>query len=98
MHSLLGRSRVVRRNCFEVLHDTLPTDFHGVWALGWTTRSRTILHLAGWHTGQVSGCHNLEAGDPLTGTNIPPVKGANAFTYHSAGVTFFSWFYGAPSI
>src|SRR5712692_5006139 len=51
------------------------------------------------HTGQVAGCQgNLENGDPLTGTNIPPVKGSNGFTYHLQELVFFSWFYGAPSI
>jgi hypothetical protein len=50
------------------------------------------------HTGQVAGCqNNLENGDPLTGTNIPPVK-LNGFTYHLQELAFFSWFYGAPSI
>lgn len=51
------------------------------------------------HTGQVGGCQgNLEVGDPLTGTNVPTVKGANGFTYHLQELAFFSWFYGAPSI
>lgn len=51
------------------------------------------------HTGQVSGCqNNLEDGDPLTGTNIPNVRGGNGFTYHLQELAFFSWFYGAPSI
>ena len=51
------------------------------------------------HTGQVGGCqNNLEVGDPLTGTNIPDVAGANGFTYHLQELAFFSWFYGAPSI
>jgi hypothetical protein len=51
------------------------------------------------HTGQVSGCqNNLEVGDPLTGTNIPPVVGSNGFTYNLQELAFFSWFYGAPSI
>jgi len=51
------------------------------------------------HTGQASGCqNNLEVGDPLSGTDIPPVKGANGFTYHLQELAFFSWFYGAPSI
>jgi len=50
------------------------------------------------HTGQVSGCqNNLEVGDPLTGTNVPVVHGANGFTYHLQELAFFSWFYGAPS-
>lgn len=51
------------------------------------------------HTGQVGGCqNNLEVGDPLTGTNIPDVAGANGFTYHLQELAFFSWFYGEPSI
>jgi len=51
------------------------------------------------HTGQVSGCqNNLEVGDPLTGTNVPSVNGANGFTYHLQELAFFSWFYGTPSI
>src|SRR6266403_204715 len=51
------------------------------------------------HPGQVPGSqNNLEVGDPLTGTNIPPVKGANGFTYHLQELVFFSCFYGAPSI
>ena len=51
------------------------------------------------HTGQVGACqNNLEVGDPLTATNIPPVTGANGFTYHLQELAFFSWFYGAPSI
>jgi hypothetical protein len=51
------------------------------------------------HTGQVGGCQgNLEVGDPLTGTNIPPVTGANGFAYNLQELAFFSWFYGTPSI
>ena len=51
------------------------------------------------HTGPVGACqNNLEVGDPLTATNIPPVTGANGFTYHLQELAFFSWFYGAPSI
>jgi hypothetical protein len=51
------------------------------------------------HTGQVSGCqNNFEVGDPLTGTNFPPVKMPNGFTYELQELAFFSWFYGAPSI
>jgi hypothetical protein len=37
-------------------------------------------------------------GDPLTGTNIPPVVGPNGFTYNLQELAFFSWFCGAPSI
>lgn len=51
------------------------------------------------HTGQVGSCqNNLEVGDPLTGTLIPPVTMPNGFTYHLQELAFFSWFYGAPSI
>ena len=51
------------------------------------------------HTGQVGGCQgNLEVGDPLTGTNIPPVTMPNGFTHHLQELAFFSWFYGAPPI
>jgi hypothetical protein len=51
------------------------------------------------HTGQVGGCqNNLEVGDPLTGTLIPPVTMPNGFTYHLQELAFFNWFYGAPSI
>lgn len=51
------------------------------------------------HIGQVPGCQgNLENGDPLTGTNVPVVKGANGFNYHLQELAFFSWFYGTPSI
>jgi hypothetical protein len=51
------------------------------------------------HTGQVGACQgNLEVGDPLTGTNIALVTGANGFSYELQELAFFSWFYGAPSI
>lgn len=50
------------------------------------------------NTGQVVGCQaNLEVGDPLTGTTIPPVTMPNGFTYHLQELAFFSWFFGAPS-
>jgi hypothetical protein len=51
------------------------------------------------HTGQVSGCQsNFEVGDPLSGTDFPPVTMPNGFTYRLQELAFFSWFYGAPSI
>jgi hypothetical protein len=50
------------------------------------------------HTGQVPGCQgNLEVGDPLSGTEAPPIVMPNGFTYHLQELAFFSWFYGAPS-
>lgn len=51
-------------------------------------------------TGQVVGaCQgNLEVGDPLSGTDLPPVKMPNGFTYHLQELAFFSWFFGQPSI
>jgi hypothetical protein len=43
--------------------------------------------------GQVSGCQsNLENGDPLTPTNVPPVT-MNGYTYHLQELAFFSWFF-----
>ncbi|MBV8866835.1 MAG: hypothetical protein JO210_15680 [Acidobacteriaceae bacterium] len=51
------------------------------------------------HTGQVAGCQgNLEVGDPLSGTNAPPIVMPNGFTYHLQELAFFSWFFGTPSI
>jgi hypothetical protein len=51
------------------------------------------------HVGQQSGCQgNFEVGDPLTGTNLPPITMPNGFTYHLQELAFFSWFYGAPSL
>ncbi len=51
------------------------------------------------HTGQVPGCqNNLEVGDPLSGTDIAPVKMPNGFTYNLQELAFFSWFYGAPTL
>lgn len=50
------------------------------------------------HVGQTSGCQgNLEVGDPLTGTDYPPVF-FFSLPYHMQELTFFSWFYGGPSI
>lgn len=40
---------------------------------------------------------NLDVGDPLTGTDLAPVKMPNGFSYHLQELAFFSWFYGAPS-
>jgi hypothetical protein len=50
------------------------------------------------HTGQVGGCQaNLEVGDPLSGTDMPPVTMPNGFTYHLQELAFFSWFFGGAS-
>ncbi len=47
--------------------------------------------------GQVSGCQgNLENGDPLSGTLMPPVTMPNGVTYHAQELAFFSWYYGVP--
>lgn len=40
----------------------------------------------------------LEVADPLTGTLMPAIQGANGFAYHPQEITFFSYFLGAPSI
>lgn len=46
--------------------------------------------------GQVGGCQgNLEVGDPLSGTLMPPVS-LGGHTYHTQELAFFSWFYGVP--
>jgi hypothetical protein len=44
--------------------------------------------------GQVGGCQgNLENGDPLTGTNFPPVTmPGNHYTYHLQELAFRSWY------
>jgi hypothetical protein len=91
-----------------------PLDFDSTGLFGSITDTSIMAHEIGewmndpfgnnptppWgHTGQVSGCqNNLEVGDPLTGTNAPPVVMPNGFTYHLQELAFFSWFYGAPSI
>ncbi len=66
----------------------------------WVNDPYTVNEVAPWgNTGQVSGaCSNLlEVGDPLTGTEIPPVVGANGFTYDLQELAFYSWFIGAPA-
>ena len=37
-------------------------------------------------------------GDPLSGTDAPPIVMPNGFTYHLQELAFFSWFFGAPSV
>jgi hypothetical protein len=49
--------------------------------------------------GEITGCkRNLEVGDPLTQTDLPPVVGLNGFTYHLQELAYFSWFFRMPSI
>jgi hypothetical protein len=44
--------------------------------------------------GQVNGCqNNWEVGDPLTGTNFPPILMPNGVTYHPQETVFWSWYY-----
>lgn len=46
--------------------------------------------------GQVSGCqNNFENGDPLTGTDYPPILMPNGVTYNPQELVFWSWFYSA---
>jgi hypothetical protein len=48
--------------------------------------------------GQVSGCQsNLEVGDPLSGTLMPPYTLSGA-TYHLQELAFFSWFYNMAGV
>lgn len=66
----------------------------------WMDDPTTINPTPAWgNIGQVSGCqNNLEVGDPLTGTDFPPVTLGN-FTYNPQELVFFSWFYRqSPSI
>lgn len=45
------------------------------------------------NVGQVSGCqNNFEVGDPLTGTQNPPIT-LNGFTYHPQELAMYSWFF-----
>ena len=49
--------------------------------------------------GEVTGCRgDLEVGDPLTLTDLPPIAGANGFNYHLQELAFFSWFFRNRSI
>ena len=45
--------------------------------------------------GQVSGCHTnsfFEVGDPLSGTEYPPIT-VNGHTYHLQEMALFDWFF-----
>jgi len=45
------------------------------------------------HIGQVQNCQNtFEVGDPLTGTNNPPIT-LNGYTYHPQELVFFAWYF-----
>ncbi|MBA3810480.1 MAG: hypothetical protein H0X27_02330 [Caulobacteraceae bacterium] len=49
--------------------------------------------------GQVAGCQaDWETGDPLTGTNFPPITMANGVRYNPQELAFHGWFYNAPGI
>jgi len=66
----------------------------------WMDDPTTVNPTPAWgNIGQVTGCqNNLEVGDPLTGTDFPPVTLGN-FTYDPQELVFFSWFYRqSPSI
>jgi hypothetical protein len=48
--------------------------------------------------GQVSGCQsNWEPGDPLTGTDFPPITMSNGLTYDPQELAFWSWYYNAKT-
>ena len=70
----------------EWMDDPIPTNIASTPAWG--------------HIGQVGGCQtNLEVGDPLSGTEFPPLLASNGVTYHMQELAFFSWFYRqVPSI
>jgi hypothetical protein len=49
--------------------------------------------------GEVTGCRrDLEVGDPLTRTDLPPITGPNGFAYHLQELAYFSWFFRTASI
>jgi hypothetical protein len=66
----------------------------------WANDPYTVNLVPPWgNTGQVSGCqNNLEVGDPLTGTLMPPVVMPNGHTYQLQELAFFSWFFGGSSL
>lgn len=46
--------------------------------------------------GQQGGCqNNWEVGDPLTGTDFPPIAMPNGVTYNPQETVFWSWYYSA---
>ena len=50
------------------------------------------------HIGQVGGCqNNLEVGDPLSGTEFPPILMTNGVTYHPQELVFYWWFFTPTS-
>jgi hypothetical protein len=66
----------------------------------WMDDPFIINEVSPWgHIGQVAGCDNLlEVGDPLSGTEYPPIAMPNGFTYHLQELAFVSWFFGPPSL
>jgi hypothetical protein len=51
------------------------------------------------NVGEVTDCRrNLEVGDPLTLTDLPPITGPGGFAYHVQELAFFSWFFRTPPI
>jgi len=65
----------------------------------WANDPYTVNLVPPWgNAGQVSGCqNNLEVGDPLTGTLMPPVVMPNGHSYQLQELAFFSWFFGGSS-
>jgi hypothetical protein len=50
------------------------------------------------NVGQVGACqNNFEVGDPLSGTLIPPVVGANGYSYNLQELAFIRWFFGGTA-
>ena len=95
------------------LYDVSDFDASGIFGAG-TENSDVLAHEMGelvndpfgdnevppWgNSGQTVGCQeNLEVGDPLSGTNMPPVTMPNGFTYNLQELAFFSWFFGGQSL
>ena len=63
--------------------------------LGETVNDPTVTNLTPlWgHVGQQQNCqNNFEVGDPLTGTQYPPIM-LNGYAYHPQELAMYSWFY-----
>jgi hypothetical protein len=69
----------------------------GEWMNDPVGANETALYTIG--SGPSAYCQgNYEVGDALSGTFMPPIKGANGYTYTVQELAFFSYFYGGPSL
>jgi hypothetical protein len=74
----------------EWMNDPYPTNSQNLAPL-WVAQAD--------HEGNPSVCqNNFEVGDPSSIHLFPNVTMPNGVTYHTQELTFFSWFFGAPSL